>query len=118
MKLNMSFKHMKSSEAIKHYTREKSERLAKYFKGKTGVTWNFSVEKMNHVAHVHLVGNMMDFFGEGSSDDLRGSIDMAVERIEKQIRKRKEIVKDHLHKHGHRTAASGKKALSRAKVAA
>ncbi len=118
MKLNMSFKHMKSSEAIKHYTREKSEKLEKYFKGKTTVTWNFSVEKLNHVAHCHLVGNMMDFFGEGSTDELHSSIDLAIDRIEKQIRRRKEIVKDHIHKNGHRTAAGGKKATAKAKAAA
>ena len=118
MKLTMSFKQMKSSLAIQHYTREKSEKLTKYFKGRTTVTWNFSVEKTDHVAHCHLVGNRMDFFGEGTSEDLHASIDIALERIEKQIRRRKEIVKDHLHKNGHRTATGGRKAVAKAKAAA
>src|ERR1700722_20096053 len=102
MNLNMSFKHMTSSEAVKTYTREKCESLTKYFKGKITVNWNFSVDKLSHVAHVHLVGNNMDYFGEAQTEDLHSSIDMAVDKVEKQLRKHKEIVKDHLHKNGHR----------------
>jgi putative sigma-54 modulation protein len=97
MNLNMTFRQMTASDAIKFYTREKSERLKKYFRGKITVTWNFSVVKKDHIAHCHLVGNNMDYFGEATTEDLHGSIDQAVEKIEKQLRKHKEIVKDHLH---------------------
>jgi putative sigma-54 modulation protein len=104
MNLNMSFKHMGSSEAIKTYTTEKSEKLAKYFNGKISVTWNFSAEKQLRSAHCHLVGNNMDYFGEAETEDLHASIDLALEKIEKQVRKHKEIVKDHLHKHARAAA--------------
>lgn len=102
MVLHMSFKHMKASNTIKAYANEKSERLAKYFRGRTSLTWNFSVEKVKRVAHCHLVGNNMDFFGEAATEDLRVSIDRTVDKIERQIRRHKEIVKDHLHRNGHR----------------
>ena len=46
----------------------------------------------------------MDFFGEASTEDFKASIDSALEKIEKQIRKHKEIVKDHLHRNGHRAS--------------
>lgn len=105
MNLNISFKQMDSSDALKDYTAEKSERLAKYFDGKITVTWNFTIEKQNRVAHCHLMGNNMNYFGEASTEDLYASVDVAVEKIEKQLRKHKEIVRDHLHKHGHRTPA-------------
>jgi ribosome-associated translation inhibitor RaiA len=45
----------------------------------------------------------MDYFGEEVSEDLHISIDRVIEKIERQLRKHKEIVRDHLHKHGHRT---------------
>ncbi len=98
MMINVSFKHMSASDAIRDYATEKTERLKKYFNGKTHVTWTFSVEKTEHIAHCHLVGNHMDYFGEASNDSLQESIDMALEKIEKQVKKHKEIVKDHLHK--------------------
>jgi putative sigma-54 modulation protein len=101
----MSFKQMGPSDAIKYYTRERSARLEKYFEGKISVTWNFSCTKEGHSAHCHLVGNHMDYFGEATTEDLHASIDIVVERIERQLRKHKEIVRDHLHKHGHRMPA-------------
>ena len=102
MILNMSFKHMDATPSIKSYASEKSEKLKKYFQGRITVNWNFSVEKQSQVAHCHLMGNNMDYFGESDSTDLYASIDQVIDKIEKQLRKHKEIVKDHLHKSGHR----------------
>ena len=110
MNINMSFKHLEPTDAIKAYTTEKSDKLAIYFKGRTHITWNFSVEKQNHIAHCHLVGNNMDYFSEAVSQDLYASIDMVVDKIEKQLRKHKEIIKDHLHKNGHRTPSPNRAA--------
>jgi putative sigma-54 modulation protein len=106
MTLNMSFKHMEPSGALKAYAEEKSEKLKKYFNGRISVTWTFSVEKQLQVAHCHIVGNNMDYFGQAETQDLYASIDLCEAKIEKQLRKHKEIVKDHLHKHGHRLPAA------------
>ena len=106
MNLNISFKQMSSSDALKFYTKEKSDKLAIYFNGRISVTWTFSVEKLNKIAHCHLVGNNMDYFSDAETADMHASIDLVIEKLEKQIRKHKEIVKDHLHKNGHRLPAT------------
>jgi putative sigma-54 modulation protein len=98
MNLNISFKHIESEELIKTFIQEKSQTLKRYFDGRITVAWTLSSEKQNRIAHCHLVGNEMDYFGEGSTNDLKASIGMALDKIEKQLRKHKEIVKDHLHK--------------------
>jgi len=98
---------MTASDAIKVYTEEKCERLKRYFQGKISVTWNFSMEKEDRVAHCHLVGNNMDYFGEARTEDLRASIDLALEKIEKQIKKHKEIVTSHHKTDPVPSAASG-----------
>ena len=97
MNLNMSFKHLVPDDSIKQYAREKSEKLKKYFRGRINVTWNFTRERNDSIAHCHLVGNHMDYFGEASTQDLFAAIDLVLDKIEKQLRKHKEIVKDHLH---------------------
>jgi putative sigma-54 modulation protein len=102
MHLNIAFKHLSPNESIKTYTEERSKNLEKYFKGRITVTWNFSVEHIDAIAHCHLVGNNMDYFGEAMHHDLKTAIDLAFDKIERQVKKHKEIVKDHLHKHGHR----------------
>src|SRR5262245_36539996 len=98
MIVNVSFKHMKSSDHVRDYAQEKTECPKKYFDGKIHVTWTFSNEKEGHIAHCHLVGNQMDFFGETSAESFSEAVDLTIEKIEKQIRKRKEIVTNHLHK--------------------
>ncbi|MEK6705833.1 MAG: ribosome-associated translation inhibitor RaiA [Bdellovibrionota bacterium] len=98
MNLQISFKHVDTSDALRTYTAEKCQTLKKYFEGKISVTWNFSIERMKKVAHCHLVGNRMDYFGEAETDDFHASIDQALEKIERQVRKHKEITKDRLHK--------------------
>ncbi len=98
MIVNLSFKRIDPTEAIKSYASDKSGRLKKYFRGRITVSWNFSVEKQNHIAHCHLLGNHMDYFGEGLTQDLFASIDLAVDRIERQLKRHKEIVKNRLHR--------------------
>ena len=96
MLLNVSFKQMEPSDSLREFIREKSETLTKYFDGKITVTWNLAVEnKHTLVAHCHLVGNNMDFYGEASTEDFKASIDSSLDKIETQIRKHKEIVKNH-----------------------
>jgi putative sigma-54 modulation protein len=99
MILNMSFKSIGATEALKAFTEEKSRKLEKYFRGRISITWNFDVIREDQIAHCHLVGNHMDYFVEAKTSDLYASIEQAVDRLEKQLKKRKEIVKDHLHKH-------------------
>ena len=94
----ISFKQMDASPALKEFIEEKSLTLKKYFRGKISVTWNLSKERETRIAHCHLVGNQMDYFGEGVAVEFRDSINEALEKIERQLRKHKEIVKDHLHK--------------------
>jgi len=98
MNLSISFKHIAADDLIKTFVQEKSQTLTRYFNGKISVTWNLSAEKQNRIAHCHLVGNDMDYFGEGSTEDFKASITVALDKVEKQIRKHKEIAKDHLHK--------------------
>jgi putative sigma-54 modulation protein len=100
MTIKVSFKKMRTSKAITEYAQEKSDKFKKYFSGRISVTWNFSMERELRHAHCHITGNHMDYFGEAHSEDLRASIDMAVEKIERQIKKHKEVVKDNLHRQG------------------
>ena len=65
------------------------------------------MEKEERVAHCHLVGNNMNYFGEASTEDLRTSIDQALEKIEKQIKKHHDIVTSHHKNDPIPSAASG-----------
>lgn len=98
MNTTISFIHIDSTDWLKTFIEEKSKILSKYFDGKVSVTWKISMENQARIAHCHLVGRDMNYFGEGNTEDFKASVDQALEKIEKQIRKHKEIVTNHLHK--------------------
>lgn len=106
MVLDISFKNLPSSWALENYTREKCQRLSKYFAENTSIhlTWNFNIDNLTKVAHCRFVGDTMDFFAEGATEDFLASVELALDRIERQIRRHKEIVKDHLHRGARRAA--------------
>lgn len=102
MIVDIHFKHMDTSESLRAYATEKSEKLKKYFEGKVHVTWSFTKEHGEFISHCHTVGSHIDLFGEGRADEAYATVDMAVTRLEKQLKKHKEIVTDHkTHSTGH-----------------
>jgi len=95
MDIQLSFKNMSAREELSGYTSDKSEKLKSYFSGKMNVHWTFSVQRKKCVAHCHLVGNRMDYFAESAETEFPGAVDRTLDKIEKQIRRKKEKVKDH-----------------------
>ena len=97
MNVQMTFKQMQTNDSVKSYAREKTEKLNKFFKGRISVSWNFTFEHEMAIAHCHVVGKNINYFGESEAETLTASIDLVIEKIERQIRKNKEISRDHLH---------------------
>jgi putative sigma-54 modulation protein len=95
MNIKISYKHLESTPAIDEVTRTKSEKLSKYFQGKMNLDWNFTVEKQSQVAHCHVTGDHMEFFAEATTASIYTSIDEVVHHLERQIRKNKELVRNH-----------------------
>ena len=98
MELHFTFKHMAATDAIKNHVKEQSEKLKKFVQGSATANWVFYIENEVHVADLRVVGPHLDFFGQAKTNDLYQSIDQAVDKVEKQLRKHKEILKDHLHR--------------------
>jgi putative sigma-54 modulation protein len=86
---------MESNDTLKEFISKKSEVLKKYFQGQITVTWTLTPEKVQRIAHCHLVGNHMDYFGEGSTEDYKASVDLALDKIEIQVKKHKEKITSH-----------------------
>ena len=95
MNIKITYKHLTSTPAIDEVTRNKSEKLKKYFHGKLNLDWNFTVEKHDHIAHCHLTGDHIEFFAEATTDSLYGSIDAVVDHLERQVKKNKEQITHH-----------------------
>ncbi|MBI4949596.1 MAG: ribosome-associated translation inhibitor RaiA [Deltaproteobacteria bacterium] len=95
MHVTVTFRHMESSEALKSYAIEKTDRLGKYLFDPIEVHWVLSVEKIRHIADCTIVANGVTTKAQGDTQDMYSAIDMVLEKLEKQVRKHKEKVKDH-----------------------
>lgn len=99
MIVDIHFKHMDASDSLRDYAQEKSLKLKKYLDGKVHITWTFDRDHGEFISHCHAVGSHLDIFGEGRSEEAYATVDMAVAKLEKQLRRHKEIITNH-HKGG------------------
>jgi putative sigma-54 modulation protein len=97
MNLKFSFKHMKHSPEFDRHIKDKSEKFEKYFQGHLNIQWHFWVHEDEHWAECKIHGPKFDFFAKACGDNMYKSLDLAFEKMEKQIEKQKELKRDRLH---------------------
>jgi len=98
MQLSTTFRHMDGSQAVREYTAERLEKIKKYFhKGPISAHAVFSVERgFHHVADLSItLPNGIAINAKETTEDMYSSIDLASARIERQVRKWKEKIRDH-----------------------
>jgi putative sigma-54 modulation protein len=98
MQLSTTFRHMDGSQAVRDYTAEKLEKIRKYFhKDPISAHAVFSVERgFNHVADLNItLPNGIVINAKETTEDMYSSIDMAAARIERQVRRWKDKIRDH-----------------------
>lgn len=95
MHVTVTFRHMDSSDALRKYAEEKTSRLEKYLFEPIEVHWVLSVEKIRHIADATIAANGVSIKAEESTADMYSAIDMTIDKLEKQVRKHKEKLKDH-----------------------
>lgn len=95
MNANVSFRHMESSSSLREYAESKLARTCdKYVQGKVDATAVMSVEKHWHIADFTLHIKGFTVKAKERSEDMYSSIDLALDKIEKQLRRHKDRLKD------------------------
>jgi putative sigma-54 modulation protein len=98
MQLSTTFRHMEASQAVREYAQEKLDRIRKYFhRQPLGAHAVFSVERNhNHTAEISFtLPTGLAVQARETTEDMYSSIDLAVARIERQVRKWKDKIRDH-----------------------
>lgn len=96
MNTNVSFRHMDTSPSLRDYATGKLEKICdKYVHGKVDANVTMSVEKYWHIANFTLSIKNLTIRGEERSEDMYSSIDLALDKIEKQLRRHKDRIRDH-----------------------
>ncbi len=98
MQLSTTFRHMDASSAVRDYAADRLDKIRKYFnKDPISAHAVFSVERgFNHVADLQItLPNGILINAKEVTEDMYSSIDLAAARIERQVRKWKEKIRDH-----------------------
>jgi putative sigma-54 modulation protein len=98
MQLSTTFRHMDASSAVREYAADRLDKIRKYFnKDPISAHAVFSVERgFNHVADLQItLPNGILINAKEVTEDMYSSIDLAAARIERQVRKWKEKIRDH-----------------------
>lgn len=98
MQIHVTFKQMAATDALKSHAQVKTEKLGKFTNGAYNADWVLFVDADDHVAELRVHGPHVDCFAEAKTQDMYRSIEDAVDKVERQLRKHKETLKDHLHR--------------------
>lgn len=101
MKIVSSFKHLEHTPALDEKIEAKSQKLKKFFEGNFEVHWTCYVRDDGaHCADIKLLGPNFEYHAGAHSETLYKSLDKAVNKIEKQVGKKKDKWKSRIsHKH-------------------
>ncbi len=95
MQITITARHFGLTNAIREYVEDASEKLTKYFDHIINVHYILSLENNRNTVEIVLHAPKHNFTGEASETDMYVAIDIAVDKIEHQIKKLKDKWSDH-----------------------
>src|SRR5438093_6658540 len=95
MQVNITFRHLDSTEALKSHVVEKVQHIQRYIDRPTEAHAVLYVDNLAHHADISMKAGPFFLRGRAKSEDMYASIDAAAEKIERQLKKHKDKLKDH-----------------------
>ncbi|MBF5045039.1 ribosome-associated translation inhibitor RaiA [Aggregicoccus sp. 17bor-14] len=93
MQLTITFRQFGTSEALKEYAKERVERVSRLLDRASEAHVVLSLERHLHHADITLHSGAWVLRGRDKSDDMYASIDLAMDKIERQLRRYKDKLK-------------------------
>ncbi len=95
MEIHLTTRHFKVTPAIRAYVRQKVEKAQKYFDHIVWAEVVAFIEKRTHKCEIVLHAARQTFRSLASAGDLYSAVDLASDKIDAQLKKYKERLKDH-----------------------
>lgn len=95
MHMNITFRHLDPIDSLKNYAQEKVARVNKYLDSATEAHVVLSLERHLHHADITIHSGTYVLRGRENSEDMYASIDLAMDKIERQLKRYKEKLKSH-----------------------
>ena len=94
MQTSVTFKNLDPSDRLKSYVSEKLNRFDKYLLNPAEASVVLAVEKFRHIAEINIIGDRMNINGKEETEDMYSAIDIVLDKLEKQIKKSKQKVRE------------------------
>lgn len=95
METTFTFRNIEASDALKNHTLDKLKRLDKYLIKPEKIHVIFQVERFQHIVEVTLNANGVPYISHEKASDMYASIDGAMTKLERQLKRYKEQLKKH-----------------------
>jgi putative sigma-54 modulation protein len=95
MQLNITFRQFGASDSLKEYAREKVDRVNRLLDRAGEAHVVLSLERHLHHADITIHSGAWILRGKEKSDDMYASIDLAMDKIERQLRRYRDKLKSH-----------------------
>jgi len=95
MQTSVTFKNLNPSDHLKAYVREKLDRFDRLLDNPAEANVVLSVEKFRHIAEINISGDRLNINGKEEINDMYSAIDMVLDKLEKQIKKGKQKIREH-----------------------
>lgn len=97
MQIELTGHHIEVTDSLRDYVNEKMARLERHFDKVSNIHVILEVEgsRQKAEATVHMSGH--DVFATCTEDDMYASIDGLVDKLDRQVKKHKEKITNHLH---------------------
>jgi putative sigma-54 modulation protein len=94
MQTSVTFKNIDSSDHLRSYVMEKLDRFDRLLDNPAEANVVLKVEKFRHIAEISVSGDRMKINGKEETADMYSAIDMVLDKLEKQIKKGKEKIRE------------------------
>ncbi len=94
MQTSVTFKNIDSSDNLKAYVTDKLDRFDRYLDNPAEANVVLSVEKFRHIAEITIIGDRLKIKGKEETNDMYSAIDMVLDKVEVQIKKSKDKIRD------------------------
>ncbi len=95
MQINVTGHHMDITTALRRYVHEKFGRLERHFTHVIEAHVILTVEKLRHKAEASMLVSGNRLFADAVEEDMYAAIDGLVDKLDRQVVKHKEKLKDH-----------------------
>jgi putative sigma-54 modulation protein len=94
MQTSVTFKNLDPSDTLKSYVTDKLNRFDRLLENPAEANVVLSVEKFRHIAEINIAGDRLTVNGKEETIDMYSAIDMVLDKLEKQIKKYKQKIRE------------------------